>query len=66
MLEGANVEAMAEMVRATRLPVIASGGVTTLDDIRRLAAIPVAGAIVGRALYEGRLTLKDILHTVKN
>ncbi len=65
MLQGANVEAMAEMVRATRLPVIASGGVTTLDDIRRLATIPVAGCIVGRALYEGRLTLKDILHAVK-
>ena len=65
MLQGANVDAMAEMARATRLPVIASGGVTTLDDIRRLAAVPVAGCIVGRALYEGRLTLKDILHAVK-
>jgi len=64
MLEGVNAEAMAEMVGATRLPVIASGGVTTLDDIRRLAAVPVAGCIVGRALYEGRLTLKDILHAV--
>src|SRR5262245_13176998 len=64
MLEGVNAEAMAEMVSATRLPVIASGGVTTLDDIRRLAAVPVAGCIVGRALYEGRLTLKDILHAV--
>jgi len=64
MLQGVNAEAMAEMVGATRLPVIASGGVTTLDDIRRLAAVPVAGCIVGRALYEGRLTLKDILHAV--
>lgn len=62
MLQGVNVEAMTEMVQATRLPVIASGGVTTLDDIRGLAAIPVAGCIIGRALYEGRLTLKDILH----
>jgi phosphoribosylformimino-5-aminoimidazole carboxamide ribotide isomerase len=61
MLQGVNAVAMAEMVAATRLPVIASGGVTTLDDIRRLAAIPVAGCIVGRALYEGRLALKDIL-----
>jgi len=66
MLQGANVEAMAEMVRATRLPVIASGGVTTLDDVRRLASVAVAGAIVGRALYEGRLTLKDILQTLRN
>jgi phosphoribosylformimino-5-aminoimidazole carboxamide ribotide isomerase len=61
MLQGVNVAAMSEMVAATRLPVIASGGVTTLDDIGRLAAVPVAGCIVGRALYEGRLALKDIL-----
>jgi phosphoribosylformimino-5-aminoimidazole carboxamide ribotide isomerase len=61
MMQGVNAEAMAEMVAATKLPVIASGGVTTLDDIRRLAAIPTAGAIVGRALYEGGLKLPQIL-----
>lgn len=61
MLQGANVAAMAEMCRATTLPVIASGGVTTLDDVRRLAELPLAGCIVGRALYEGRLNLKEIL-----
>jgi phosphoribosylformimino-5-aminoimidazole carboxamide ribotide isomerase len=61
MMQGANVPAMAEMCAATRLPVIASGGVTTLDDIRNLAALPLAGCIVGRALYENRLNLKDIL-----
>jgi phosphoribosylformimino-5-aminoimidazole carboxamide ribotide isomerase len=61
MMQGANVPAMAAMCAATTLPVIASGGVTTLDDIRRLAALPLAGCIVGRALYENRLNLKDIL-----
>jgi phosphoribosylformimino-5-aminoimidazole carboxamide ribotide isomerase len=61
MLQGANVEAMAEMCAATSLPVIASGGVTTADDVRRLAALPLAGCIVGRALYEGRVNLKEIL-----
>lgn len=61
MLQGANVAAMAAMCAATSLPVIASGGVTTLDDIRRLAALPLAGCIVGRALYEDRLKLKEIL-----
>jgi phosphoribosylformimino-5-aminoimidazole carboxamide ribotide isomerase len=61
MMQGANVEAMAEMCAATALPVIASGGVTTLDDIRRLAELPLAGCIVGRALYENRLNLKEIL-----
>ena len=65
MLQGVNLAAMKEMTAATRLPVIASGGVTTLDDIRQLAAIPVAGCIVGRALYEGRLALKDILQAAQ-
>jgi phosphoribosylformimino-5-aminoimidazole carboxamide ribotide isomerase len=66
MMQGANVPAMAEMVAAVKLPVIASGGVTTLDDVRRLAAVPVAGCVIGRALYEGRLNLKDILDVVKS
>jgi phosphoribosylformimino-5-aminoimidazole carboxamide ribotide isomerase len=61
MLEGANVRAMADMCAATGLPVIASGGVTTMEDIRQLAALPLAGCIVGRALYENRLQLKEIL-----
>lgn len=61
MMQGANVEAMAEMAAAVPLPVIASGGVTTLDDVRRLARRGLAGGIVGRALYEGQLTLRDIL-----
>jgi len=61
MMQGANIEAMAEMKRATTTPVIASGGVTTMEDIRKLAAIPMDGAIVGRAIYEGRLDLAEIL-----
>lgn len=61
MMQGANVPAMAEMVKATRLPVIASGGITTVNDIMQLTSAGVSGCIVGRALYEGRLSLKDIL-----
>jgi phosphoribosylformimino-5-aminoimidazole carboxamide ribotide isomerase len=61
MLQGPNVAAMAEMAAAVTLPIIASGGVTTVDDIRRLAASRVAGCIVGRTLYEGRLTLPEAL-----
>jgi phosphoribosylformimino-5-aminoimidazole carboxamide ribotide isomerase len=57
MLEGPNLEAIAELARDVRLPVIASGGVSTLEDVRRLAGLPLAGCIVGRALYEGRLDL---------
>lgn len=57
MLAGPNVSATAEMQRSTRFPVIASGGVTTADDVRRLAESGVAGCIIGRALYEGSLTI---------
>jgi phosphoribosylformimino-5-aminoimidazole carboxamide ribotide isomerase len=64
MLAGPNVPALAEMAAAVPLPVIASGGVTTVDDVRRLAGLGLAGCIVGRALYEGRLRLRDILHAV--
>jgi phosphoribosylformimino-5-aminoimidazole carboxamide ribotide isomerase len=61
MLEGPNVGALAELKAAVTLPVIASGGVTTLDDVRRLAGLGVAGCIIGRALYEGRLDLKQAI-----
>jgi phosphoribosylformimino-5-aminoimidazole carboxamide ribonucleotide (ProFAR) isomerase len=52
----------AQLARETAIPVIASGGIATLDDIRNLRARfdnGVAGAIAGRALYEGRFTLAD-------
>lgn len=61
MLAGPNLDAFAELVAAVRLPVIASGGVTTLEDIRQLARLGVAGCIIGRALYEGRLDLAAAL-----
>ena len=61
MLAGPNVAAMREMQTAVRHPVVASGGVTTCDDVARLAAIPMAGCIIGRALYEGTLTLPDAI-----
>jgi len=65
MLQGANVDAMAAMAAAVRVPVIASGGVTGLDDVLQLAACGLAGCIVGRALYEGRLDLKQALSAIE-
>ena len=59
MLTGVNIEATAEIIRATDVPVIASGGVGSLDDIRRCASIGCAGVIVGRAWYEGKIDLKQ-------
>jgi phosphoribosylformimino-5-aminoimidazole carboxamide ribotide isomerase len=61
MLQGPNLEAMREMAAAVRLPVIASGGVSSADDVRRLTTTGVAGCIIGRALYENRLTIAEAL-----
>jgi phosphoribosylformimino-5-aminoimidazole carboxamide ribotide isomerase len=61
MLEGPNLAALEEMCRAVDLPVIASGGVTRAADVADLTRIGAAGCIIGRALYERRLTLADAL-----
>jgi phosphoribosylformimino-5-aminoimidazole carboxamide ribotide isomerase len=61
MLSGPNVAAISEMCAAVSLPVIASGGVSSREDIVQLAAIPAAGCIIGRALYEGRLSLAEAM-----
>ncbi|WP_018871583.1 1-(5-phosphoribosyl)-5-[(5-phosphoribosylamino)methylideneamino]imidazole-4-carboxamide isomerase [Thioalkalivibrio sp. ALJ16] len=62
MMKGPNVEATARLAANVRVPVIASGGISSLDDIRNLAACEdegITGAIVGRALYEGAFTLEE-------
>ena len=60
MMQGPNVDAMAEMQRAVgELPVVASGGVTTLDDVRRLKDAGLAACIIGRALYERTIDLAE-------
>lgn len=60
MLQGPNLEASARLAKAVPIPVIVSGGVSSLDDVRRAAAC-AAGAIVGRALYTGALDLATAL-----
>lgn len=60
MLAGANAKAMAEMVRAVpKVNIIASGGVSSAEDIKALAAAGVEGAIIGKALYTGKLSLGE-------
>ena len=64
MLQGVNVEATAALANAVRIPVIASGGIANLDDIRALLAAPstnILGTIIGRALYEGGIAPRDAL-----
>jgi phosphoribosylformimino-5-aminoimidazole carboxamide ribotide isomerase len=57
MLEGPNLETTEALARALKTPVTASGGVGRLEDLARLATLPVEAVIVGRALYEGRFRL---------
>jgi len=65
MMTGPNLERTKTLVEMVSVPVIASGGVSSIDDIKNLAASGVAGAIVGRALYEGTLNLADAISAVK-
>ena len=64
MLEGPDV-AGAAALRALGAEVIASGGIATLDDVRRVRDAGLAGAIVGRAIYEGRFTVREAVEATK-
>jgi phosphoribosylformimino-5-aminoimidazole carboxamide ribotide isomerase len=62
MLSGVNIEATVALARAVRIPVLASGGIADIADIDRLCAVEfegIEGAILGRALYEGKLDFKS-------
>ncbi|HQP30987.1 MAG TPA: 1-(5-phosphoribosyl)-5-[(5-phosphoribosylamino)methylideneamino]imidazole-4-carboxamide isomerase [Deltaproteobacteria bacterium] len=62
MLSGPNIETTAAMVAAVDIPVIASGGVSSLGDLKALAEIPgLFGAITGKAVYEGRFTVQEAI-----
>jgi len=65
MLGGPDIDGLAEAGRATTIPVIASGGVSSLADIVALKAVPgVDGVITGKALYEGRFTVAEALEVL--
>ncbi|MEZ5272269.1 MAG: 1-(5-phosphoribosyl)-5-[(5-phosphoribosylamino)methylideneamino]imidazole-4-carboxamide isomerase [Ilumatobacteraceae bacterium] len=65
MLAGPDIDGLAEAGRATAIPVIASGGVSSLADIVALKAVPgVDGVITGKALYEGRFTVAEALEVL--
>ncbi len=61
MMQGPNLDSLQEVMAAATVPVIASGGISTLDDLRAVAALGVSGAIIGRALYDGSIDLADAL-----
>ncbi|MDT8272794.1 MAG: HisA/HisF-related TIM barrel protein, partial [Desulfomonilia bacterium] len=62
MMSGPNIEATRVLTQAIQTPVVASGGISSLDDIKALKNIPgLMGAITGKALYEGCLDLKEAI-----
>ena len=61
MLTGPNVEATAAMADATDVPIVASGGVGTLEHLRALRELDVQGAIIGKSLYENQFTIDEAL-----
>ncbi len=64
MLKGTNIAALREMVESVNASVIASGGITTIGDLRAAQEAGAAGAIVGRALYTGALNLKEAIEAL--
>jgi phosphoribosylformimino-5-aminoimidazole carboxamide ribotide isomerase len=68
MLKGLNLDATVALADAVSIPVIASGGLASIEDVRALLAPPaqkLQGAIVGRALYDGRLDVAEALHLIR-
>ncbi len=62
MMQGVNIESTVALAQSVRIPVIASGGVTDIEDIRRLCEVQeagITGVVIGRALYEGTLDLAE-------
>jgi len=65
MMAGPNLERTKALVEAVQIPIIASGGVSKIDNIKKLAKLGVEAAVIGRALYEGTLNLSDAIDTAK-
>lgn len=69
MLSGPNLPALREVLQATELPVIASGGVSSLEDLRALVEMEdckLLGAITGKALYEGKFSLREAIKVAES
>jgi phosphoribosylformimino-5-aminoimidazole carboxamide ribotide isomerase len=66
MLVGPNIKATEQLARSCKVEIIASGGVGKLQDVEQLSKLPIAGIIIGRALYEGDFNLDQALKIVEN
>ncbi|MDO8462419.1 MAG: 1-(5-phosphoribosyl)-5-[(5-phosphoribosylamino)methylideneamino]imidazole-4-carboxamide isomerase [Deltaproteobacteria bacterium] len=61
MMNGPNFEALEKLCESVGIPIIASGGISSLEDLKKLKEAGIEGAILGKALYEGKLDLKEAL-----
>ncbi len=64
-MRGAAVDAIRELVQSVKLPVIAAGGVASLDDVRAVRDTGAAGLVIGTALYEGKFSLKEAMEVAR-
>ncbi len=64
MLQGPNIEELKQLLKMTKIPMIASGGISSLEDIKKLTALEeegLLGVIIGKAIYEGKIDLREAL-----
>ena len=69
MLNGMNFDELNKLLKITNIPIIASGGVTSIDDIKNLSEIckhGISGVIIGKALYEKRINLSEVFNIIGN
>lgn len=64
-MSGTNIKMYKELMQKYKIDIVASGGVTTIDDVKELKQMNIYGAILGRALYEGTIDLKEALEVAK-
>jgi phosphoribosylformimino-5-aminoimidazole carboxamide ribotide isomerase len=60
MLQGASNELYQEIIESTSINLIASGGVSSIDDLHQLKTLKCEGVILGKAIYEGKISLKEL------
>ncbi len=66
MLQGANIEMYEKLQNNTKLNIIASGGVSSIEDIKALNKLNVHGAIIGKAFYDNKLSFKEVIKCLQN
>lgn len=66
MLQGPNFSSIMNLTKNVNIPVIASGGISSIEDVKKLSLLPLEGMIIGKALYTGNILLSEALKVCKN